>query len=78
MLVSSCNLSQSFNHTPYLFYKKRFKSVINSFCIWTLVNVTPTMQELLSISCKSSLLVSILGGLRVEFLPKENHRNFTI
>jgi hypothetical protein len=27
--------SQSFNYTPYLFYKKRFKSEINSFCIWT-------------------------------------------
>ncbi len=35
MLVSSFNLSQSFNYTPYLFYKKRFKSEINSFCIWT-------------------------------------------
>jgi hypothetical protein len=33
MLVSS--LLQSFNNTPYLFYKKRFKSDINSFCIWT-------------------------------------------
>ncbi len=35
MLVSSFNLSQSFNYTPYLFYKKLFKSEINSFCIWT-------------------------------------------
>ncbi len=35
MLVSSFNLSQSFNYTPYLFYKKRFKSEINSFCILT-------------------------------------------
>ncbi len=36
MLVSSFNLSQSFNYTPYLFYlKKLFKSGINSFCIWT-------------------------------------------
>jgi len=34
MLVSSFNLSQSFNYTPHLFYKKRFKSEINSFCIW--------------------------------------------
>ncbi len=34
MLVSSFNLSQSFNYTPYLFYKKRLKSEINSFCIW--------------------------------------------
>ncbi len=38
MLVSSFNLSQSFNYTSYLFYKKRFKSEINSFYIWTLVN----------------------------------------
>jgi hypothetical protein len=35
MLVSSFNLSQSFNYTPYLFYKKRLKSEINCFCIWT-------------------------------------------
>jgi hypothetical protein len=35
MLVSSFNFLQSFNYTPYLFYKKRFKSEINSFCIWT-------------------------------------------
>ncbi len=32
MLVSSFNLSQSFNYMPYLF----FKSEINSFCIWAL------------------------------------------
>jgi hypothetical protein len=32
MLVSSFNLSQSFNYTPYLFYKKRSKSEIISFC----------------------------------------------
>jgi hypothetical protein len=36
MLVSSFNLWQSFNYTPYLLYKKRFKSEIDSFCIWTL------------------------------------------
>ncbi len=35
MLVSSFNLSQTFNYTPYFFYKKLFKSEINSFCIWT-------------------------------------------
>ena len=38
MLVSSFNLWQSFNYTPYLFYKKRFKSEINSFCIWIQVS----------------------------------------
>jgi hypothetical protein len=31
MLVSSFNLSQSFNDMPCLFYKNE----INSFCIWT-------------------------------------------
>ncbi len=30
------SLLQSFNYTTYLFYKKRFKSEINSFCIWTI------------------------------------------
>jgi hypothetical protein len=39
MLVRSFNLSQSFNYTSYLFNKKRFKSEINSFCIWTLKRV---------------------------------------
>ncbi len=34
-MVTSFNLTQSFNYTPYLIYKKRFKSEINSFCIWT-------------------------------------------
>jgi hypothetical protein len=42
MLVTSFNLSQSFNYTAYLFYKKRFKSEINCFCIWTLhLNSSP-------------------------------------
>jgi hypothetical protein len=36
-LVSRFNLSQSFNYTPYLFYKKHFKSEINSFSIRALV-----------------------------------------
>jgi hypothetical protein len=40
MLVSSFNLSQSFIYTPLLFYKKWFKSEINSFCIWTLYTLT--------------------------------------
>ncbi len=35
MLVSSFNLSQSFNYAPYLFCKKWFKSEINCFCIRT-------------------------------------------
>jgi hypothetical protein len=35
MLVSSFNLSQSFNYTPYLFYKKQLKTEIDSLCIWT-------------------------------------------
>ncbi len=39
MLVSSFNLSQSFNYTPYLFYKNQFKSEINSFYKWTLVGL---------------------------------------
>jgi hypothetical protein len=35
MLVSSFNLSQSFNYVPYLFCKTQFKSEINCFCIWS-------------------------------------------
>jgi hypothetical protein len=48
MLVSSFNLLQSFNYTPYLFCKKCFKSEINSFCIWTLIRylVNNTGDEL--------------------------------
>jgi hypothetical protein len=34
MLVNCFNFSQSFNYAPYLFYKKPFKSEINSFCLW--------------------------------------------
>ncbi len=36
MLVSSLNLSQSFNYAPYLYCKKQFKTEINCFCIRTL------------------------------------------
>jgi hypothetical protein len=35
-LVSRFSLLQSFSYTHYLFYKKRFKKEINSFCIWIL------------------------------------------
>ncbi len=35
LLVSSCNLLQSFNYAPYLFCKKLYKSDINCFCIRT-------------------------------------------
>ncbi len=34
MLVSSFDLTQSFAHTPYLYYKKQFKTEINCFCIF--------------------------------------------
>ncbi len=54
MLVSSFNLSESFNYTLYLFYKKRFKSEINSFCIWTLV----TLVALVDLKMKRTQWVS--------------------
>ncbi len=54
MLVSSFNLSQSFNYIPYLFYKKRLKSEINSFCIWTLVTGTVYIFGPLKIFSKCS------------------------
>ncbi len=38
MLVSSFNLSQSLNYTPYLFHKKQFISEINSYCKWTMAS----------------------------------------
>ncbi len=42
MLVSSFNLTQSFKYAPYLFCKKRrFKSEIKCFCIWTLTSRPP-------------------------------------
>jgi hypothetical protein len=47
MLVGSFNLSQSFNYMPYLFYKKWFKSEINSFCIWTLKHADKHIEEIL-------------------------------
>jgi hypothetical protein len=36
LVVNSFNLLQSFNYTHYLFYKKRFKTETNCFCIQTL------------------------------------------
>ncbi len=39
------SLLQSFNYTPYLLYKKRFKSQINSFCIWTQASPTPNVAN---------------------------------
>jgi hypothetical protein len=33
MLVSSFNLSQSFNYTPYLFYKKTVQ-IRDTFCLY--------------------------------------------
>ncbi len=58
MLVSSFNLSQSFNYTPYLFCKKQFKSEINCFCIWT---------QLINLRAKDRVriqkqLISVLNG----------------
>jgi hypothetical protein len=38
MLVSSFNLSQSFNYAPYLVCKKWFKSEISCFCIRIWIN----------------------------------------
>ncbi len=45
MLVNSFNLSQSFNYKHYLFYKKRFKTWINCFCIRTLYCVIEKSRE---------------------------------
>ncbi len=49
MLVNSFNLSQSFNYsyTPYLFYKKWFKTEISCFCIRTKLdlNLAPARQK---------------------------------
>ena len=53
MLVNSFNLSQSFNYAQYLFYKKRFKTEINCFCIrtlsdfWTARSCSSAINELL-------------------------------
>ncbi len=46
MLVSSCNLSQSFNYASYLFLKKRFKSEVNCFCIRTQDNGMTTSESI--------------------------------
>jgi hypothetical protein len=44
-LVSRFNVLKSFNYTPNLFYKKLFKSEINSFCIWTQVCKSLSSEE---------------------------------
>ncbi len=65
MLVSSLNISQSFNYTPYLFYKKRFNSEINSFCIWTPETVSPpetdSMQHVKYIICLKDPARDLVG-----------------
>jgi hypothetical protein len=40
------------NYTPYLFYKKRFKSEINSFSIWTQIEA---LNQLMSSAVASAL-----------------------
>jgi hypothetical protein len=62
MLVSSFNLSQSFNYTLYLFHKKRFKSEINSFCIGTLF-VEVNKKLALPFSCVGSDSHPPIAGL---------------
>jgi hypothetical protein len=59
MLVSSFNISQSFNYTPYLFYKKLFKSEINSFCIWTLRKYIFPQQNF-NMACSAQEALDIL------------------
>jgi hypothetical protein len=54
-LVSSFNLSQSFNYTPYLFSKRE----IISFCIWTQYGLK--LFRMPSRCCKHS--TGIVGGL---------------
>jgi hypothetical protein len=64
MLVSSFNLSQSFTYTPYLFYKKRFKSEINSFYIWTLLLYSVVSSAALTLFC------TMVWFIYVEFFLK--------
>jgi hypothetical protein len=47
MLVSSFNLSQSFNDTPYLFYKKRFKkrSIVSVYGPWCAGELPPEQDD---------------------------------
>ncbi len=47
--VSRFNLLQSFNYAHYLFYKKRFKTEINCFCIRTLACCCPRAISLLHV-----------------------------
>ncbi len=61
MLVSSFNLFQSFDYTPYFFYKKRFKSEINSFCIWTLVQLTNSTNTLVLLTQRKFWILHFHG-----------------
>ncbi len=76
MLVSRFNLLQSFNYTPYLFYKKQLKSEINSFCMWALCNhlhIVFNMYFMPSVTRigESTCICICIAGLIVEFLPWE-------
>ncbi len=57
MLVSSFNLSQSFNYAPYLFCKKRFKTEINCFRI---------RAHIVSVCGKSDWICSLLNACEIE------------
>jgi hypothetical protein len=51
MLVSSFNLSQSFNYTPNILYKKRFKSINGVQCTSSYITkhgYTPTTNKVSS------------------------------
>jgi hypothetical protein len=63
MLISRFNILQSFNYTPFLFYKKRFKSEIISFWLCTL-----------SWNFKESMGAINRGGIGLSYRPARLHR----
>ncbi len=81
MLVSSFNLSQSFNYAPYLFCKKLFKSDINCFCILT-PDVSVSKSKCCTIIAKPRNYVIITrfrnnAVLRVKWRRPRRARNYS-
>jgi hypothetical protein len=75
MLVSSFNLLHSFNNTHYIFYKKRFKSEINSFCTvygpstpWGVIyNSVSVHHVFCGLFCPSGPISSVLTAIPAYF-----------
>ncbi len=69
MLVSSFNLSQSFNYTPYLLNKKRFRDqfFLHMDPAYGMKRILYNVQSMYIVQCGISLYVEVCG-LKIEII----------